>query len=363
MTRSDKVLLAAIGISVALHLAALFGTPRFDLGGNDEQARRAPIEATIVVREEPPPQVAAAKPIPRPARKRSSGPALGPAAVDPGPVASASLLDAPSPDGEPVPAAQEAAASGPHDVAAAVGDEIAPPEVAEERSPAEYPFRRARLVYDLLYANSPRAAGSPTKVGELVHTWSQDGEHYEAESVAEAVGLVWLFYGGKFVQRSTGRITADGLQPAQFTLERGRGDRAEVARFDWADRKLALAWKNGSRTLALPAGTQDPLSMMHQLYFLQPVPASGHVAIASSRKLYRSYVELLGEATLDTPLGRLRTLHFRRQEADGAATQVWVDLDRSLLPVRVHAVDRSGNVLDQVIREARLEPVAARAEQ
>lgn len=278
-------------------------------------------------------------------------------------VASASLLDAPSPDGEPAPAAQEVAQSGPHDIAAEVGDQMAPPEVAEERPLAEYPLKRARLVYDLLYANSPRAVGGPTKVGELVHTWSQDGERYEVESVAEAVGLVWLFYGGKFVQRSTGRITAAGLQPAEYTLERGRGDRTEVARFDWADRKLALAWKNGSRTLALPAGAQDPLSMMHQLYFLQPIPVSGHVAIASSRKLYRSYVELLGEEMLDTPLGRLRTLHFRRQEADGATTQVWVDLDRDLLPVRVHAADRSGNVLDQVIREARLEPVAARAEQ
>jgi len=359
MTRSNRILLTAVAVSTALHLAALFGTPRFEFGRLEEDMHPAPLEATIMIaRAEPPAKITAA-PAQQPANKRPSRPTTGPAAA-PLPVAATSVLEAPSPDGEPVADAQAFGAGESGDVAVAVdaGAPALAPEVAEERAVAEYPFRRVRLIYDLFYANSPRATGAPTKIGELVHTWAQDGERYEAESVAEAVGLVSLFYGGKFVQRSTGRITADGLQPAEYTLERGRGEPSETARFDWTDRKVALAWKNSSRTLVLPAGTQDPLSMVHQLYFLQPMPESGHVSVASSRKLYRSYVERVGEEVLDTPLGRLRTLHFRRQEADGAATGVWVDLDRDLLPVRVQAVDRSGNVLDQLVREVRLEPAA-----
>ena len=54
----------------------------------------------------------------------------------------------------------------------------------------------------------------------------------------------------------------------------------------------------------------------------------------------------------------MRTLHFRRAEPDGAVAELWADLDRNLLPVRIRAIDKKGNVVDQVIREAELEPVA-----
>jgi hypothetical protein len=131
-----------------------------------------------------------------------------------------------------------------------------------------------------------------------------------------------------------------------------------VARFDWPEGKLALAWKDRSLALAQPAAVQDPLSLMHQLYFLRPMPASGTIAVATSRKLYRSSFELVGGQTLVTPLGTVRALLFRRQEPDGAATELWADLDRELLPARVRAIDRKGNVVDQVIREVELEPVA-----
>jgi hypothetical protein len=229
--------------------------------------------------------------------------------------------------------------------------------LADASGSAEYPLRRARLVYDLFYLTS-LAANNPTKVGEVRHRWYQDGGRYEVESVAEAIGFLSLAFNGKFVQRSIGELRADGLHPAQYTLDRGRGDRTEVARFDWPEGKLALAWKDRSLALALPAAVQDPLSLMHQLYFLRPMPASGTIAVATSRKLYRSSFELVGGQTLVTPLGTVRALLFRRQEPDGAATELWADLDRELLPARVRAIDRKGNVVDQVIREVELEPVA-----
>src|SRR5215470_8052719 len=101
MSRSERALLAAVAASVALHLAALFGTPRFELERLYEDVRQAPpIEVRIAVRAEPPPPKAvAAKPVRRPTRKPAPTPA--PAAAEPTMVATQSLLDAPSPDGEP----------------------------------------------------------------------------------------------------------------------------------------------------------------------------------------------------------------------------------------------------------------------
>jgi hypothetical protein len=348
MRPRHRILVTAVAASIAIHLVALFGTPRFELRW-DEAADSPPLEATIAALTAPPP---VATPAP-PARKPSARPKPRAVAPDPAPVAFPSLLEAPSPDGEPVPAASEVA-EAPAPEAPATSDATPSPAPAAEATEA-YPLRRARLVYDLFYLTSLEA-DNPTRVGEVTHRWSQDGRTYEAESVAEAVGFLSLLFNGKFVQRSTGEIRADGLHPAQYTLDRGRGDRAEVARFDWARGTLALAWKDRSVTLALPVAAQDPLSLMHQLYFLRPVPASGTVAVATSRKLYRSSFELVGGQTLDTPLGPVRTLLFRRQEPNGATTELWADLDRGLLPARVRAVDKRGNVVDQVIREAELEP-------
>jgi hypothetical protein len=64
---------------------------------------------------------------------------------------------------------------------------------------------------------------------------------------------------------------------------------------------------------------------------------------------------LAGEESLPTPLGAIHAVRFRRQEDGGTRMDVWLDLDRNLLPARIYVVDRKGNVLDQVIREARLE--------
>jgi hypothetical protein len=351
MGRNDRILLIAVALSLAIHLAALFGTPRFDFGWIADAEPTAPLEATIVALEAPP---AKAAPAPSARRPKSRPKPSAPPPVEPAQFASNSLLEAPSPDGDAAPDAPELA-EGPAPEAPPVAEQAALEPIAEPAASAEYPLRRARLVYDLFYLTSLEA-NNPTKIGQVTHRWSQDGRTYEVESVGEAVGFLSLVFNGKFVQRSTGEIRADGLHPAQYTLDRGRGDRAEVARFDWPEGKLALAWKDQSRTLALPAAAQDPLSLMHQLYFLRQVPASGTVAVATSRKLYRSSFVLVGGETLATPLGEVRTLHFRREEPNGAAAELWADLDRSLLPARVRAIDKKGNVIDQVVREAELEP-------
>lgn len=349
MTRTDKAFTAAIGLSIALHLAVLFGTPPVGLGWRYEAP--TPLELTIAAAA---PVEMAPEPVRRPAKKKAARAARGSPASAPLPIAAPSVLEAPSPDGEPLPVAEAEAPSAGAEVAAAPGAEPA----VETKPVAEYPLKHARLVYDLYYS-TVNSGNEATRVGELTHTWSQDGERYQAEAVAEASGLVSLFFDGKFVQRSTGQFGAGGLVPEQYTLDRGRGDRVERARFDWVAHKLLLEWKNEARTVELPVGAQDPLSQLHQLYFMQPVPAAVSLNVVTSRKLGRQVYLLAGEELLATPLGSVHALRFRRQEDGGAKVDVWLDLDRSLMPARIYAVDRKGNVLDQVIREVRIELAAS----
>jgi len=352
MPTRDRFLVAAIALSVALHIAALFGTPRFDLAWMYEEVQPTPIEVRIVA-PEPPAKVVEAKP-PRPAaRKPAPRPKPAPAAAPvPAPNRTIGLLEAPSPDGEPIPPI----ARGADEPTTTSNPEVAtePPasdrEITDDAQLAEYPLKQARLVYDLYYGRSP------TKVGQVTHTWSQAGHRYSVESVAEAVGFISFFFGGRFVQRSMGQLGRAGLLPDDYTLERGRGDQPEVAHFDWEQGKLALTWKNESRLVKLPPGAQDPLSMLHQLYFIKSIPATARLDIVTSRKLVEHVYELVNdEELLETPLGMLTTLHFRRREVDGTLMEVWLDLHRNVLPARIYFLDRKGRVLDQIIREAHIE--------
>jgi hypothetical protein len=355
MHRSDRVLLLAAGASVVLHVMALLGIPRFDLGVRvDEpppplvvEARRLPPPAPAPVAAPPAPAPVAARPkrapeVRRPSRRAAPLP----------PAHEAVVPQYEYPEGPFEAVAGAAAGDAPAAVAdAPVAEAIAPAEAAP--APAEYPLRHARLVFDLYYGSQP------SKVGQVTHTWDQDGRQYRAETVAEAIGFVSLFFNGRLVQHSSGVFTADGLLPTEYRAELGAHSRTEVARFDWAEGKIALSSKGESRIVDLPAGAQDPLSMLHQLYFMKPIPATAPLDIATGRKLYRYVYRIVGEAQIETPLGLVRTLHMRRQEPDGARMDVWLDLDRSLLPARIHSVDRRGMVLEQVIREARLELAGA----
>jgi hypothetical protein len=351
MSGANKLLAAAVALSIALHVAVLFAPSPIDLDWRYEAP--TPIEVTLVP---PAPVAIAPQPVARTAKKPRARPAAR-APQSPTPVAAVSapgLLTAPPPDGEPA-TGETAVAESPASPADVESPQSLPANpVADAKPPAEYPLKRARLLYDLYFATVNSGNGA-TRVGSLTHTWSQDGGRYEAEAVAEASGLVSLFFGGKFIQRSTGQFGAGGLLPDEYTLDRGRGERIEVARFDWTEGKLALAWKSEARTVALPPGAQDPLSMLHQLYFMQPLPASASVDVVTSRKLGRYVYQLTGEETIATPIGSLRTLRFRRYEPDGTTIEVWVDVARNLLPARIYAVDRKGNVLDQVIREVQAE--------
>jgi hypothetical protein len=350
MPRRDRFLIAALIASMAVHFAALFGVPQLEIGpSSSDPVALPPIDARIA----------------------SPPPAQMPAVVPPSRPAVPGRTAKPRPTRAPLPIAQDAVVpqydypEGPFETVAAGASEsplesadAAPDasaaQVDTEAVPLEYPLRHATLVFDLYYGIQP------SKVGQVTHTWTRDGDDYRVETVAEAVGFVSWFLGGRLVQRASGVVAAGGLVPTAYQAELGTRERTETAHFDWTAHKLALTSRGERRTVDLPAGAQDPLSMLHQLYFMTPLPEAKQLEIVTGRKLYRYVYRTMGEAQFETPIGIVRALHLRREDPDGSKMDVWLDLDRELIPARILAVDRKGRVLEQVIREARLAAADAR---
>lgn len=315
----SRKLLWALGFSLLLHLVLLFG-PHVSL-----PARFAP--ATVLEAKLTPPPPA---PRPEPAKPPKSRPSKP--RPQPLPVKEAAALP-------------EKAAATPGETAPAETPEVAAPPAASPAEPepaaAEAPSmpKRVEIRFTLFKGQNGLS------VGRAVQSWKLEGASYTISSVAEATGLFSLFTSGKFIQLSQGEITPAGLKPSDYRVERGQADKTDTARFDWSAMTLTLASGGESKTLKLPEGTQDLLSFMYQLAFAPPQRSAVQMSLTNGRKL-DSYAYWVVEEALDTPLGRLKTLHLGKQrEPDEKDTEVWLAADYHYLPVKISQVDKDGDGL------------------
>jgi len=188
-------------------------------------------------------------------------------------------------------------------------------------------------------------------VGRMRHEWQVTDDQYTLTSTAEATGVFSLFMPGVLLQVSRGLITPEGLKPLSFWIQRGqRQDRTESASFDWGADSLRFGRSGEEKTVPLPAGSQDVLSVFYQLALTAPHNGVLELPVTNGRKFDRYRYRVVGEETLDTPLGPLVTERLERIQAPGEdALTLWLARDYHWLPVRLRFVDRRGEVAEQVV--------------
>jgi hypothetical protein len=185
--------------------------------------------------------------------------------------------------------------------------------------------------------------------GEQTLVWINEGDRYTVTSVAAATGLAGVFYSGRFVQTSRGRITPHGLQPEEFWDQ--RGDKRSSARFDSANGMLTYTPARGApRHFAYQGEVQDALSLFFQLALTAPPPDERLTHTVFNGKKLRDYAYVVrGETVLETPLGALRTLHLARAADGDGRFEIWLAIDRHYLPVRVLKRDDKGREMELVL--------------
>lgn len=324
MPERMKKLLWVLGLSLALHLALLFG-PHVSLPLSMSPAPALELKLNI-----PPPAALEKRVTPKPAQPHPPKPRphrLLPKKPSPVPAKPASL-----PAAEPAPVQAKAA------------PEPAPPEPVPEPEPiADHgPAMPQRVVIRFTLFKGLKGL----RVGRAEQNWIVDGERYTISSVVEATGLFSLFASGKYIQLSQGALAPDGLKPFDYRAERGQAaDKTDTARFDWNAMTLALASGGNKQTLKLPEGTQDLLSFMYQLAFAPPQGSVVRMTVTNGRKL-DSYAYWVVEEALDTPMGKLNTLHLGKQREEGEKdTEVWLAADYHYLPVKISQIDQDGDGL------------------
>jgi hypothetical protein len=336
--RVRPTLWVALALSVAVH--ALWSLWPAESPAAPEVAV---LTATLKEMPPPPPPTAAKPPPPKPviahrappARRTPTIESRAPSSVSTPPAAEGQTTDA---QGNAPSAAPEAsAAPGPSSPAAQVAEG---PIIAPIALPP-----RVDLVYKVCLGTQG------FMIGEATYRFEHDGDRYRISTVGQAQGLAALFIHGTGRVESRGIITAAGLKPLEFVIERGSADRRETAHFDWDARTVAL---NDGKTADLTAPAFDPLTIMWQPYFSPPTGERKLTfSLATTRKVARYTLSREADETLAWPQGQIRTERWHRQ-GDDARTEAWFWLAPSLhyIPVRMRVTQTARGTL-----EARLDSI------
>ncbi|WP_417070342.1 DUF3108 domain-containing protein [Niveibacterium terrae] len=331
-----------LAVSLMLHLLILF-SPAWSVPGREEPIR---IEATLKL---PPARAvgvaASAKPH---ARSKAPARAGGGKAVLARPAAPGA--------GEGVAlAAKPAEESGAGALAEKDAPEVSASEPAAEEEEEAKPAapvlawpREGRIRYQLRY-------GDVIAVGELVTSWSHDGEHYTMRAEGNTSGLARLFKRFTANQQSQGKVGPEGLTPTGF--QEDLNGRQSHAVFDWQAGKVISSRPDRVREYLIVGAAQDILSLAFHLAFLPESTEKVDLLVVAGRWGVEAELSQVANEVLSVPWGKMLTRHFHCEAKGGDyGIDIWLDRDHLNAPIRIRVDDRKqGHVIDQIARELELD--------
>lgn len=185
--------------------------------------------------------------------------------------------------------------------------------------------------------------------GEVVETYSQNGNHYTLASTTTLLG--------GFVRisvTSRGLIDKQGLRPQHFEYQfRGRPDKDRTAVFDWDAQQLTLT----HQTPPLAPGTQDRLSAMYQFMFINfEGRRELDFFMTDGNKLDNYHYAVSPGARLDTPAGKFDSLYLDNLGKPGEShTEIWLE-SKYQLPCKMIVTDANGDQLTQILSSLKILP-------
>lgn len=215
------------------------------------------------------------------------------------------------------------------------------------------PPQRVVIEYDMSY--------NGTAMAEAVDRIEHDGKSYTLSEEVKGKGMYAMVRSGSAKRSARGTIAGGpaGLRPAEFRDKRGNAEE-NVARFDWAKNSIAQGQEGKSETRPMsPAAGEmlsDRLSFLWTFAFgsvdaLRP-GNEVRAQLTDGKGLSSFRYRVAGNETLQTPAGSLNTVKLvkQRDSGDERATEIWLAVDRQMVPVRILVVEKDGTRIDQIAR-------------
>jgi len=330
--RTRGALAIALALSLAVHLGFSFWPTSLQ-----ETQDSTPLTATLT--EMPPPPAPAVKSAaaPKPRPKRAAPVAVpAPAPLEPPPEAA----EAPT---APDAGAAEAATANAADQAVATEPQVIPG--AAVTMPVLPP--RVDLAYNVYYGTRGFL------IGEAVYRFEHADNQYRMATVGKARGLAALVLRGQGKVQSRGLITANGLQPLEFDVERGGPDRRESAVFDW---EAGIVTMHENKTAALDIPTYDPMTIMWQFYFTPPTTDEVSFSLATPRRMTRYTVTREETEKIEWAQGTVDAERWHRRSDDGKTdAYVWLAPTLRYRPVKMRGVNTDRGTVEVLLSSIRID--------
>ena len=350
--RVRPALLVALALSLLLHLAWSFW-PVDESEAPEATVLTATLEqmppppAPVV--EQPPPPATQSPAVKKPKPRRAPPPNQSTPIIT-APDTAASALPLPAGTDSPSTEGASSASTAPP-VASAAADSAVDAPALDAGPPTPQLPPRVDLAYKVFLGTRG------FMIGDATYRFEHDGDRYRIATVGQARGLAALIVRGTGKVESRGRITAAGLKPYEFAIERGSPDRRELAYFDWDAGNVVL--HDGSRAQLEPPAF-DPLTILWQPYFAPPSRDDQTFSLATTRRVARYTLSLDGEETIAWPRGEVATQRWHRVSEDGK-TEAWFWLAPSMhfIPIKMRITRTSRGTLEVLLDSIRTDADAA----
>lgn len=194
------------------------------------------------------------------------------------------------------------------------------------------------------------------KIGEGLDVFQHDGKTYSVVSESRTAGLAAI-YRLAIRRESKGSVTAAGLRPHSF-VEMRNGEVKRSASFDWAAKQVQLTDGDNKQTVALPPNTWDSTSFAWNFSFAHSESKDLQVYVTDGRRVTEYKYTIVGREKLKTAMGEIETVHVKKVQEGGdkRGFDVWLAVDRHLLPVRIRATEKDGTAFDSLVDNIKLTP-------
>lgn len=186
-----------------------------------------------------------------------------------------------------------------------------------------------------------------TRFASMKRTFTSNGNgEYTYLSETNTAGLLAVFRKDRIIEKSTWHLEGKQLQPLVYSYEHsgGRKDRDVKIHFDWSTRKIINTVNGSSWQMPIQAYIMDKL--LYQLAIMQDLKNGEKkisYTVADGGKIKTYDFELVGEETVDTPIGNFHSLKLVRHKPNSKrATTIWCAKELGYLPVKVDNVENSG---------------------
>ena len=329
--RTRRALALALVLSLAVHLGLSFWPTTVR-----ETPDSIPLTATLTEMPAPPTAAATSTVSPKPHPKRAAPVAIPSPAPIETPPAEAGATEAPDVEAENTAAANAEAQ------AAALPQVIPGAPVITPVLPP-----RVDLAYDVYYGTRGFL------IGEAVYRFEHADNQYRIATVGRARGLAALILRGQGKVQSRGLITASGLQPLEFDVERGGPDRRESAVFDW---EAGIVTMHDNKTAVLDLPTFDPMTIMWQFYFTPPTEDVVSFSLATPRRMTRYTVTREQTERIEWAQGAVDAERWHRRSDDGKTdAYVWLAPMLHYIPVKMRVVNTERGTVEVLLSSIRID--------